>query len=165
MTLYIRDGEFCRNFIDLCCLYQYKVSQQTRQTITRALPACNRCDGCKDCLSRDKKIKGINYAILERECINLVWRRRCERKSKKLSEGKSIEEICKIMYRLENSSTKPTKDSPRRRRRPAMVQATGSTLSTTADRAEEEEEDTAEAEEEETPACPAQPGAPNPPID
>ncbi len=31
---------------------------------------------------------------------------------KKLSEGKSFEEICKIIYRLENSSTKPTKDPP-----------------------------------------------------
>ncbi len=31
---------------------------------------------------------------------------------KKLSEGKSFEEICKIIYHLENSSTKPTKDSP-----------------------------------------------------
>ncbi len=48
-TLYIRDGELCRNFIDRCRLYQYKVSQQTRQTIARALPACNRCDACNDC--------------------------------------------------------------------------------------------------------------------
>ncbi len=30
---------------------------------------------------------------------------------KKLSEGKSFDEICKIIYRLENSSTKPTKDT------------------------------------------------------
>ena len=32
-TLYIRDGELCHNFINRCRLYQYEVSQQTRQTI------------------------------------------------------------------------------------------------------------------------------------
>ncbi len=31
---------------------------------------------------------------------------------KKLSEGKSFKEICKIIYCFENSSTKPTKDPP-----------------------------------------------------
>ncbi len=39
-ALYIRDGELCHNFIDHCRFYQYKVSQQTRQTIAQALPAC-----------------------------------------------------------------------------------------------------------------------------
>ncbi len=32
-TLYIMDGELCRNFINLCCIYQYEVGQQTRQTL------------------------------------------------------------------------------------------------------------------------------------
>ena len=32
-TLYIRDSELCRNFIDRCRLYQYEVSQQARQNI------------------------------------------------------------------------------------------------------------------------------------
>ena len=39
--LYIR-GELCRNSIDHCCLYQYEVSKQTRQTIALALPVCKQ---------------------------------------------------------------------------------------------------------------------------
>ena len=113
-TLYIRDGELCRNFIDRCRLYQYEVSQQTKQTIARALPACNICDGCDDCPSREDKIKRITDAVSQRECIDLVIRgleEKMREEVKKLSEGKSFDEICKIIYRLENSSTKPTKDT------------------------------------------------------
>ncbi len=62
-TLYIRDGELCRNFIDRCRLYQYEVSQQTKQTIARALPVCNTCDACDDCPTREEKIKRITDAV------------------------------------------------------------------------------------------------------
>ena len=113
-TLYIREGELCRNFIDRCRLYQYEVSQQTKQTIARALPACNTCDACDDCPPREEKIKRITDAVSQRECINLVICRLEEKmreEIKKLSEGKSFDEICKIIYHLENSSTKPTKDT------------------------------------------------------
>ncbi len=81
---------------------------------------------------------------------------------KKLSEGKSFEEICNNIYHIENSSTKPTNYSPQTFL--ATVQAMGSMPSTTADGAEEEEVDAAEAEEEATPRHCAQPGAPSPPI-
>ncbi len=40
-TLYIKDSELCRKFIYRCCLYQYKVSQQKRQTIAQVFFACN----------------------------------------------------------------------------------------------------------------------------
>ncbi len=89
-TLYIRD-ELCRNFIDCCCLYQYEVSHQTRQTMARALPACNRCNTCNDCPTREEKIKRITNAVSERECINLVicgLEEKIREEVKKLSEGK-----------------------------------------------------------------------------
>ncbi len=113
-TLYIRDGKLCRNFIDWCHLYQYEVSQQTKQTIARALPACNTCDACDDCPPREEKTKRITDAMSQRECIDLVIRgleEKMQEEVKKLSESKSFDEICKIIYRLENSSIKPTKDT------------------------------------------------------
>ncbi len=66
-TLYIRDGELCRNFIDRCRLYQYKVSQQTRQTIAQALPDSTTCDTCATCPTREVKIKRITDVVLQRE--------------------------------------------------------------------------------------------------
>ncbi len=114
-TLYIRDGELCRNFINCCHLYQYEVSQHTRQTIAHALSACTMCDACATCLTRKAKIKRITDAVSQRECIDLVIRgleEKMREEVKKLSKGRSFDEICKIIYRLENSSTKPTKDSP-----------------------------------------------------
>ncbi len=114
-TLYIRDGELCRNFIDRCRLYQYEVSQQTRQTIAQALPTCATCNACATCPTREAKIKRITDAVSQRECIDLIIRgleEKMQEEVKKLSEGKSFEEICKIIYRLKNSSTKPTKDPP-----------------------------------------------------
>ncbi len=71
-TLYIRDGKLSRNFIDSCRLYQNKVSQQTRQTITNVLPPCNRCDVCNDCPTCEEKVKRITNAMSQRECIDLV---------------------------------------------------------------------------------------------
>ncbi len=70
-TLYIRDGELCRNFIDRCRLYQYKVSQQTKQTIAQALPDSTTCDTCATCPTREVKIKRITDVVLQRECIFL----------------------------------------------------------------------------------------------
>ncbi len=116
-TLYIRDGKLCRNFIGCCRrLYQYEVIQHTKQTIaTRALPPCATCDVCHDCPSREEKIKRITNTVSQRECIDLVIRGledKMQEEVKKLSEGKSFAEIGKIIYRLENSSTKPTNDPP-----------------------------------------------------
>ena len=114
-TLYIRDGELCRNFIDRCRLYQYEVSQQTRQTIAQALPTCATCNACATCPTREAKIKRITDAVSQRECIDLIIRgleEKMQEEVKKLSEGKSFDEMCKIIYRLDNSSTKPTKDTP-----------------------------------------------------
>ncbi len=84
-TLYIRDGKLCCNFTYRCRLYQYKVSQQTRQTITQALPACNTCDTCGTSPTREVMIKRIIDAVLKRQCINLVIHRleeKMQRKSK-----------------------------------------------------------------------------------
>ncbi len=114
-TWYIRDGELCGNFIDRCRLYRYEVSQQTWQTIALTLPAYATCDACPTCPTQDVKIKRITDAVSQRECINLVNRgleKKGREEVKKICEGKSFEEICKILYHLKNSSTKPTKDSP-----------------------------------------------------
>ena len=163
-TLYIRDGELCHNFIDRCRLYQYEVSQQTKQTIARALPACNKCDTCHDCPTREEKIKRITDAVSQREGIDLVihgLQDNMREEVKKLSEGKSFKEICKIIYRLENSSTKPTKDPHSQRRQPATARVIRSAPSATAEEAEKKEVNAAEGEEEATSARCATPGAAN----
>ncbi len=90
-TLYIRDDKLCRNFIECCRLYQYEVSQQTRQTIAQALPACATCDACATCPTREAQIKRITDAVSQRECIDLVIRgleETMREEVKKLSEGK-----------------------------------------------------------------------------
>ncbi len=49
------------------------------------------------------------------ECIDLVicgLEEKMREEVKKLSESKSFKKICKIIYRLKNSSTKLTKDIP-----------------------------------------------------
>ncbi len=49
----------------------------------------------------------------QRECIDLVIRgleEKMQEEVKKPSKGKPFEEICKIVYHLKNSSTKPAKD-------------------------------------------------------
>ncbi len=73
---------------------------------TQALPACATFP------TREEK---ITDAVSQRECIDLVicgLEEKMRQEVKKQSEGKLFEGICKIIYCLQNSSTKPTKDSP-----------------------------------------------------
>ena len=98
-TLYLRDSELCGNLSYHFHLYQYKVSKKTRQMIARALPPCNRCDGCDNCLPREEKIKRKTDAVLQREYIDFVIRgleEKMQEEVKKLFEENSFEEICNI---------------------------------------------------------------------
>ncbi len=72
------------------------------------------CDACNDCPPCEEKIKRITDAVSQRKCIDLVIRRleeKMQEEVKKLSKRKSFDKICKIIYLLENSSLKPTKDT------------------------------------------------------
>ncbi len=93
----------------------------------------------------------------QRECIDLVIRgleEKMQEEVKKLSEGKSFEEICKIIYRLKNSSTKPAKDPQQTTLTSSNGTSNGINAFGCSGHSEEEEVDAAEAEEGTTLARP-----------